>query len=413
MVAVTRSMLVALSLVLGLTLGACGTRPGGVTDSQGSPPGGSSQLTAGPLRVGASISLTGRYDRTGQELKNGYDLWAEQTNAAGGVMGRKVEFVTYDDTSDPQTARDLYEKLITEDKVDMVIGPYSSPVTLPASTVAEKYEYPMIVSGASATDIYTRDYKNVFGIYTAAPLYLDGAVDIASKRGYRTVAIINENSAFAKDTVSGARNKAQEAGMQIVFEEEYPNTVRDLSPIITKMRPLNPDVLLGGTYGEDSTLLMRQLKDANWAPKIVALTVGPALPDFYDTLAGDAEYVMGATQWEPSIKAPGVPEYAAAYLAKYGHNSGYHAAGGFAAGQLLKQAIEKAGSFDNARLRETLGTMEATTIYGQYKVDATGSQIGKPSYLVQWLRGERKVVWPDSVAEAAAIVPAPEWAVRG
>src|SRR5438309_2572218 len=260
--------------VLSLLLAACGTRTG-------APPESSSQQAAGPIRIGASISLTGRYDRTGRELKNGYDLWAEQTNAAGGIMGRQVELLTYDDSSDPETSRNLYEKLITEDKVDLVIGPYSSPVTLPASTVAEKYGYPMIISGASATDIYTRGYKNVFGIYTAAPLYLDGAIDIANKQGYKSVAIINENSAFSKDTVSGARVKAQQAGMQIVFEEEYPNSVRDLNPILTKMRPLNPDVLIGGTYGEDATLLMRQLKDLNWTPKIVALTVGPALPDFY------------------------------------------------------------------------------------------------------------------------------------
>jgi branched-chain amino acid transport system substrate-binding protein len=405
MTKVARSVLAMLSLVLAVSLAACGTRtaaPGGAQGGQ----------AAGPVRVGASISLTGRYDRTGRELKNGYDLWAEQTNAAGGILGRQVEFVVYDDTSDPETARNLYEKLISEDKVDLVIGPYSSPVTLPASTVAEKYSYPMIVSGASATDIYTRGYKNVFGVYTAAPLYMDGAIDIANKQGYRSVAIINENSAFAKDTVSGARKKAQDAGMQIVFEEEYPNTVRDLNPILTKMRPLNPDVLIGGTYGEDATLLMRQLKDLNWAPKIVALTVGPALPDFYDTLGNDAEYVMGATQWEPGVKGPGVTEFVQAYNGKYGYLPGYHAAGGFAAGQLLKQAIEKAGAVDNDKLRSTLATIDATTIYGPYKVDDTGNQVGKPSYLVQWLKGERKIVWPDNLAEAQAVVPVPDWNAR-
>jgi len=119
-----------LSLLLTLSLVACGTRTGAPVGAQGAP--------AGPLRIGASISLTGRYDRTGRELKNGYDLWAEQTNAAGGIMGRQVEFVVYDDTSDPETARNLYEKLISEDKVDLIIGPYSSPVTLPATTVTEE-----------------------------------------------------------------------------------------------------------------------------------------------------------------------------------------------------------------------------------------------------------------------------------
>jgi branched-chain amino acid transport system substrate-binding protein len=405
MTAINRPIL-ALLVTLGLGLSACATRTGAPPESGVSQP-------AGPIRVGASIALTGRYDRTGKELQNGYLLWAEQVNAAGGVMGRQIQFEIYDDQSDPETARNLYEKLISEDKVDLIIGPYSSPVTLPASTVAEKYGYPMIASGASASDVYTRGYKNVFGIYTAAQLYLDGAIDIANKNGYRTAAIINENSAFAKDTVSGARQKVLQAGMQIVFEEEYPNTVRDLNPILVKMRPLNPDVILGGTYGEDSTILMRQLKDLNWTPKIVALTVGPALPDFYQTLGVDAEYVMGATQWEPGIRGPGVAEFAAAYRAKYGYESGYHAAGGFAAGELLKQAIERAGAVDNARIRDALATMDATTIYGPYKVDATGNQVGKPSYLVQWLRGERKIVWPDNLAETAAIVPLPDWGARG
>jgi branched-chain amino acid transport system substrate-binding protein len=336
----------------------------------------------------------------------------EQINTKGGVRGRQVEFVLYDDASDPETAAKLYERLITEDKVDLIIGPYSSPVTLPASTVTEKYKYPMIASGASATDIWTRGYQYVFGIYTMAPFYMDGAIDIATKSGYRTAAIMNENSAFAKDSMVGADKKAREMGMQVGFQEEYGRDVRDLNPVLTKMRGVNPDILIGGTYGEDATLLVRQLKDLNWAPKMVALTVGPALPDFYQTLGTDAEYVFGATQWEPTIKAPGVPEFVASYKEKYGYEPGYHAGGGFAAAQLLHQAIDRAGSFDNEKIREALATMETTTIYGAYKVDNTGAQIAKPSYMVQWLKGERKLVWPDSVAEVAYTVPMPEWARR-
>jgi len=406
MATIARSMLLVLSLTLALGLTACATRTG-------APPSeGTQAQPQEPLRIGASISLTGRYDRTGKEMQNGYELWAEQVNATGGITGRQVQFVIYDDTSDPETSRNLYEKLITEDRVDLVMGPYSSPVTLPASTVAEKYGYPMIASGASASDLYTRGYSNIFGVYTAAQLYLDGAIDIAVRNGYRTVAIVNENSAFAKDTVAGAKRKAEQAGLQVIFEEEYPNTVRDLAPVLTKIRPLNPDVLLGGTYGEDSTLLIRQMKDLNWTPRIVAFTVGPALPDFYQTLGEDAEWVMGATQWEPGLRGEGVAEFAAAYKTKYGYDSGYHAAGGYAAGQLLKQAIERAGSVDNGKIREALATMDANTIYGAYKVDATGSQVGKPSYMIQWLRGERKIVWPDAAAETAAVVPLPEWGRR-
>ena len=245
-----------------------------------------------------------------------------------------------------------------------------------------------------------------------APYYLDGAVDIAAKNGYKTVALVNENSAFAKDTMVGAKRKATEAGMQVVFEEEYGRDVRDLAPMLTKVRALNPDVVLGGTYGEDSTLIVRQLKDLNWLPKILALTVGPALPDFAQNLGADADYVLGATQWEATIRGPGVAEFVATYKAKYGYEPGYHAAGGFGAAQLLHQAIQRAGAVDNQRIREALASMETTTVYGAYKVDQTGSQIAKPSFLFQILGGERKIVWPDAVAEARYTVPIPEWGRR-
>jgi branched-chain amino acid transport system substrate-binding protein len=380
----------------------------------GAPPANQSaqQVQAGPLRIGASISLTGAYSRTGKELLNGYQLWAEQANARGGIMGRRVELVTYDDTSDPETGARLFEKLISEDKVDLILGPYSSPVTLAASTVTEKYGYPMIVSGASATDIWTRGYKNVFGVYTMAPAYMDGAIDIAKKNGYTTVAIMNENSAFSKDTVEGAAKKAQEAGLKVVFREEYPKDVRDLTPILTRIRALNPDVLIGGTYGEDATLIVRQLKDLNWTPRLASLSIGPALPDFAENLGTDAEFFMGSTQWEPSAKSPGAPEFVAAYKAKYGYEPGYHAGGGYGAAELLARAIERAGVIDNQRIRDALATMETTTAFGAYKVDGTGAQVGKPSYLIQIQGGQRKLVWPDAAAEASAIVPIPEWSRR-
>jgi branched-chain amino acid transport system substrate-binding protein len=379
--------------------------------SAASGPAGGTQ--AAPIRIGASISLTGKDERTGKELKQGYDLWAEQVNAKGGVLGRKVEFVILDDKSEPETARNLYEKLISEDKVDLIIGPYSTPVTIPASQVAEKYRYAMVVSGASGTDIFNKGYKHVFGVYTMAPFYMDGAVDLAKRNGYTTMAIVNENSAFAKDVATSTAQKAKDAGIEVVHTEEYGRDVRDLSPILTKVRATNADVLVGGTYGEDATLLVRQLKDLNWTPKMVALTIGPALPDFTQGLGDDANYIFGATQWEPSVKAQGAPEFTAAYNQKYGYLPGYHAAGGYGAAQLLQQALEKVGAVDNEKLRETLATMETQTSFGAYRVDpATGAQAAKPGFLIQILGGERKMVWPDAAAETQAVIPMPPWGSR-
>jgi len=401
------AMLTTRLLLILITLrAACSPRP---TAAPGAAPAAQTK----PLRIGASMSLTGQYARIGKNVMNAYQLWAEQTNGKGGLLGRQVELVTYDDQSEPETAAKLYERLISEDKVDLIIGPYSSPVTIAASVVTEKYHYPMIVSGASATDIWARGFKYVFGIYTMAPFYMDGAVDLAVKNGYHTVAIINENSAFSKDVVAAAEKKAKDAGLDVLYTEEYSKDVRDLSPTLTKIRGMNPDVLIGGTYGDDATLIVRQLKDLNWAPKLVALTVGPALPDFTESLGADAEYIFGATQWEPSVKSPGAPEFAAAYKAKYGELPGYHAGGGYGAAQLLEQAVTKAGTVDNDKIRDTLATLDTTTAFGAYKVDDKGSQTAKPSYLIQIQGGERKIVWPESAAESQATIPLPQWSSRG
>ncbi len=398
--------LVCVSVLMALFLAAWGPATSAIPVAPQAPE------PAAPLRIGASISLTGIYDQGGNELRNGYLLWMEQVNATGGTLGRPVELVIYDDASDPDTAVNLYERLITQDKVDLIIGPYSSTITVPVSTVTEKYRFPMVAAVASATEIWTRGYRYVFGILTLARFDMDGAIDIAGRNGYRAVAIINENTPFPQDTAAGAAERAREAGLQIALHEEYGPDVRDLSPELTRIRALSPDVLIGGTFAEHARLIVRQLKGLNWAPKMVALTVAPGLPDFYDILGADSDYIFGTTYWEPSMKAPGVSEFVASYTQRYGYEPSYYASMGFGAAQLLQQAIERTQSFDNERIRDALATMETNTVFGPYKVDERGAQIAKPSYLLQWLKGERKIVWPDDVAEAAYTVPMPAWDQR-
>src|SRR5581483_8547863 len=157
---------------------------------------------------------------------SGFRLWADQINARGGLLGRSVELVTYDDGSDPETGARLYEKLISEDRVDLVLGPYSTAVTLPASTVTEKHHYVMVGAGAAGTDVWARGYRYVFGIHTVAPLYVEGVLDLAAARGYHTVALVNEDSAFAKDVMAGAERKANALGLQVVLHEQYGRDVR-------------------------------------------------------------------------------------------------------------------------------------------------------------------------------------------
>jgi branched-chain amino acid transport system substrate-binding protein len=358
-----------------------------------------------PLRIGASISLTGRYERTGAEMNHGYDLCAEKINAEGGILGRPIEYVIYDDQSDPETGARLYEKLVSEDKVDVILGPYSSPVTIPASAVTERLKFPMIASGASASDIWTRGFRYVFGVYTAAPYYLEGAIEIAAREGLTKVAVLTEDGAFAIDAVRGGMEFAEAAGLQIVHYEEYGRDVTDLSAAISKARAAGAEVLLGGTYGPDAELIVRQSLELGFKPRIFAFTVGAALPDFGPNMGQDAELIFGATQWEPTIQGPGVDEFVQAYIDRYGYEPGYHAAGGYGSCELLKYAIEEAGSIDQEKIRDALSSLDTVTVYGAYRVDETGAQVAKPSFLIQWQNGRRVIVWPFDAAEADYILP--------
>lgn len=366
--------------------------------------------------VGASVALTGKYARTGQEQLNGIQMWVENVNARGGLLNKKVRLVHYDDESKPDTGAKLYEKLITDDKVHLLLGPYSSGVTLAASTIAEKHGFPMVSSGAAGTKVWSRGYKNVFGLYAPDELYMDQILQFAKNKGLSKVALIYADTTFPRGIAKGVKAKVKALGMDLVFEEEYGKSNTDFSAIILKMRRKAPDVIIGGSYLPDSTAFVRQAKENQLYAKILAFAVGPGLPDFGKNLGADAEGVMGNSQWEPS-KQPymtfsGMKDFAKDYEEKYGHGPGYHAAGGYGAGQILEAAVTNAGSTDRDKLRTALAELKASTVFGPYEVDATGKQIGKPSYAIQWINGKRELVLPKSAATAEPVYPFKPWTER-
>lgn len=362
--------------------------------------------------VGASVALTGKYARTGQEQLQGFQMWVDDVNARGGLLGRKVALKYYDDESKPETGAKLYEKLITDDKVDLLIGPYSSDVTMAASTVAEKHNFPMVSSGASASQIWERGYKNIFGLYTPAEGYMVPILEFAKSKGLKKIALIYENTEFPRAIALGVKPKAKQLGMNVVFEEEYGKASTDFSSMIIKMKAKKPDMVIGGSYLPDSVAFMRQAKENRLYAKIFAFAVGPALPDFGKNLGLDADGVMGNTMFEHTLKRPAVKEFSEKYKAKYGHEPGYHAAGGYGAGQVLEDAVKKAGSLDRDKLRAALLSLDTVTVFGHYKVDATGKQIGKRGYAVQWINGVRELILPPDIATAKPIYPFKDWNKR-
>jgi branched-chain amino acid transport system substrate-binding protein len=366
-----------------------------------------------PIKIGASLSLTGTYAALGQNQQRGYQLCAKHMNEKGGVLGRKIEFVLYDDQSQPATGVRLYEKLITQDKVDLVMGPYSSAITEAVANVTEKYKMPVVAPMASTTSIFKKGRKFIFMVQSAAEVYLEGLVEMAAKRGLKTVAIINEDTLFPKATVQGTIELAKKNGLQVVFVEAYPKGNADFSAILTKIRAVNPDVLAAATYFDDAVAITRQMKELDVNPKMYGVTVGGDLPTFYQLLGKNAEFVYGATQWEAELPYPGAKEFLQAYTMEFpGRDISYHSAGGYGGCQVLVEAIKRAGSLDGEKIREAILKLDINTIYGGFRVDPDGFQISHKMVMFQWQEGKKVIVWPDELAAGKARFPTPPWIQR-
>ena len=372
---------------------------------------------AQPIKVGASLSLTGTYAKPGQYQREGYELCAEEANTRGGLLGKKVEFVVYDDQSMPATGVKLYERLITEDKVDGVMGPYSSPISEAVANVTEKYKKVMVAPLAATTSIFKRppgrERRYIFMVVSPAEAYLEGLIDIAAKRGLKTVAILNEDTLFAKASASGTAELARKKGMQVVFQEAYPKGNTDFSAMLVKVKAANPDVVAASTYFDDAVAIVRQMKELNVNPRMLGVTVGGDLPEFYDLLKQNADYIYGASQWETTLPYPGQRDFVESYKRKFGREPAYHAAAGYGGCLVYLEAVKRAGSLESDKVRAELLRLEWKTAFGEYKVDQDGFQIAHKMVLFQWQDGKKVTVWPDDLAAGAKVrYPTPPWTQR-
>ena len=378
-----------------------------------------------PIRIGASLSLTGTYAAIGQNQHRGYRLCIKQMNDKGGVLGRKLELVLHDDSSDPATAARLYEKLMTQDKVDLVLGPYGSPITEAVANVTEKHKMPM-VTHAATTSIFKKGRKFIFMVYPPGEVYFEGLIELAAKKGLKTVAIINEDTLLPRAISQGTMEQAKKKGLQPVFTEAYPQGTADFSSILRRLGALNPDVLAAGTYFEDAVAITRQMKDLGVNPRIYGVTIGGDLPKFYETLGRTAEFVYGATPWLPELvtlragglipiarQYPGAREFVESYRREFpGADLSYQSAAGYAICQILVEASKRAGSLDSAKIRDAILRMDLNTVFGAFKVDQDGFQIAHKMLLFQWQDGQKVIVWPEELAPGKPRFPTPPWSQR-
>lgn len=370
-------------------------------------------------RIGATMSQTGKYADFGIEALQGLEMFVADVNGRGGASGAPVELVVYDDESDRDTAARLYEKLIVEDKVDFLVGPYGTPLTLAATEVAERYDVPIVVTG-SGLGIFERGMRNVFGLYTPAPEIMRPILELAKEKGLSRIAMAYADNEAPTSMAEGVRSKVATSGMELVLDESYDRN--EMQPaqfggLIARMAATQPDVAVFGSYIEDSVGLLEAAKAAGFAPDIMVFSFGPALYDF-GAMVGieNANGVMATSQWKRGEHMPGAFDFSFRFKKLTGRNASYPAAGAYATGQVIEAAARLAAAAgkrrDRDEIRNQLRTMNFTSLLGPYRVDATGLQTGKPIFIIQWQEGRRRLVYPDDLARYGMIYPFPAWASR-
>jgi branched-chain amino acid transport system substrate-binding protein len=382
---------------------------------------------ADTIVFGAAVSLTGKTAKEGEYTRDGYNFFVDKINEMGGISvgGKKykVEVKYYDDESKSERTAQLIEKLINEDKVTFILGPYGSAPSGTAAPICEKYKIPMIEANGSAESIFNKGYKYTFAVLSPAKLYLKGLVDlvIARDKTAKTLAVLGENEPFSKEVAAGGADYAKEKGLTVVYQELYPTGTQDVSALLTNIKAKNPDIVLGAGHLQDALLIVKQAKDLGVSPKAMGFSVGPSSPEFRENLKGNADYIFGATQWTEALKYNGddpwkTPKaYGDAFRAKNPKYSviPYQVAESSAAVIAFWRAIEKANSLDPTKVRDAIAALDIMTFYGQIKFDSRGINIYKPMAIEQLQPdGKKYTVFPANVAEKEALYPMVPWDKR-
>lgn len=379
-------------------------------------------FAADEIVLGAAISQTGKYAREGKFYVDAYTLTVDAINKAGGVrVGGKPHKLTlklYDDQSDPNLSVRLFTKLVTSDKVNLLLGPYSSGITIPASTVAEKYEIPMVQGGGASGKIFDRGYKYIFGTLPKAEFYFRAAVEAAVKMTPRvqTAALLYSNEAFDRSVADGARQWLKEQKVDKIYDEEYQPATQDFTSILAVIKSKNPDLILVAGHEENALNFIRQSQAADVNPKMAVFTVGPPTGDFRKTLGKAAEYVYGITPWLPDMEVGGeifktARDFDKQFQERFGYQADYHVASGAADVLAFKFAIEKAGTLDPKKVRDALAALDVETLYGRVKFEPTG-QIAMGQVLVQIQDGKLVPIYVAGKMAGKPVYPTPRWSQR-
>lgn len=364
------------------------------------------------LRVGAPLPLTGPLSPEGLKQQRGYDLWAETVNAQGGIKAGdetyRVEVVYVDYESNTPRAVQTAERLITNDKVNFLFAPFGSGAAKASSSVAERYQIPMIAATASSSSVYDQGYEYLFGTFTPDSTLTLPLTEIVanSDQDVTSVAIYARNDLFPLSIANEMRKSAEIHGLEVASFAEYAIGTMDHGSALTVMLQSQPDWVFITGYINDLILMRRQMSDLGIKPKVLTMIAGPAYKEFAEATGPLSQNVTSAAWWHPAVSYEGedvfgkTADYVAAFEAKYGSLPDYAEASSSAAGAILQLAIEQAGTIDPKAVRDALAQMDAMTFYGPIHFGETGQidSLEPPVFQIQ--DGEARTIYPDAVKQS-------------
>ncbi|HVB84226.1 MAG TPA: amino acid ABC transporter substrate-binding protein [Rhodanobacteraceae bacterium] len=373
------------------------------------------------ITLGASVQETGPVANTGRYYRDAYQFAVDRINAAGGVTvdGKKEKLALkmYDNQSDINLSVRQYVQLLSEDKVNFLLGPFDSSYVLADSAIAEKYQIPMVQGGGASNQIFSRGFRYVFGTLPVASDYFGSTLQLMKQLRPvpAKVALLYADDAFDTSVAQGTEPKIKAAGLDLVMNQKYASNSADFGSTIAELKSKGVQAVLVAGHETEVLNFIRQAKSLNFDPLMYSFTVGVPSADFRHALGKDADYAFGMTPWLPSTTLKdrwfgNAADFAAAYKARFGYAPDYHAASAVADVETYVHAIEAANSLDPKTVRDALARVNFESLYGPIRFAATG-QISLPQNVIQIQDGKVVEVFSDRLL-AKPQYPMPGWAKR-
>ena len=370
------------------------------------------------IKFGAALPLTGPLATEGKKQQNGFEIWREIANAAGGINvgGKmmKVEMVYYDYESKSPTATKLAERLITKDKVDILIGPFGSGATKAVAAIAERYKIPMIAPTASSEAVFDQGYKHLFGLLAPNGFLPTGFFEVVSKLDPKptTMAFVTRNDFFPKAITNMMRKASKKYGFTDVYYAEFPKDSKDMSTWLTVVKSKKPDILMVGGYVGDLILATKQAKELGVNPKIMFMMAGPVYQQYADALGDASNNIMSAAWWSETFNYKGkiigtARNFADIWMKKHNQVADYVGAAAAASGVVAQLAIEKAGSLEASKVIAAIASLKTETFFGPVEFNKGGQNIGSKIAIFQIQNQQRKTIFPLDISDGKLVYPRP------